>query len=259
MKKIFTFFFSCWFWFEMFFTSALLFPVAVLIWVATLPFDRNLRLLHQFSCLWSNLVLFLNPYWSVVITGKEKLGRRTAYVIVSNHQSGADILVLFKLMIHFKWVAKWSLYWFPFLGWNMAMNRYIALKRGKKSSINRMVESCKREIFRGNSVMIFPEGTRSRDGNVQPFKTGAFRIALETKASILPIAIRGTFEAIRKGGLMIHYNHDMEVMILDPIPYHVYENDDQKALALRVRKVISDRIAEGRESPVPQEYSRSAG
>lgn len=253
MNKTATLCASLWFWFELFFTSALLFPVAFLIWIFTLPFDRRLVLLHRFSCQWSNLVFFLNPHWKVTISGRERINPATAYVMVSNHQSGADILVLFRMMVHFKWVSKWSLFWFPFIGWNMAMNRYIALKRGRKSSINRMVERCVREIRSGNSVMIFPEGTRSKDGKVHPFKSGAFRIALETGAPILPIAISGTITAIRKGGLLIHRNHDMKLMVLDPVDPAEYANHDQKSLAAKIHDLISRQISSGTVNPVPQE------
>jgi 1-acyl-sn-glycerol-3-phosphate acyltransferase len=258
MNKIISVVVSAWFWFEMFFSSAILFPFGVVLWIVTLPFDRNLRALHQFSCQWSSIVLFLNPLWRVRVSGREKIDRRKAYVIVSNHQSGADILVLFKLMVHFKWVSKWSLFFFPFIGWNMAMNRYIALKRGRKSSINRMVEKCREAISEGNSIMIFPEGTRSKDGNVQTFKTGAFRIALETKAPILPIVIRGTSKAIRKGGLTIHRNHDMEMLVLDPLPYELFAGDDQKMLASRVQRIISEQVSSGIGNRVPQAPSPPA-
>lgn len=259
MNKVISFVVSVWFWFELFFSSAVLFPFGVILWFITLPFDRNLRVMHRFSCQWSNLVLFLNPLWRVKLSGREKIDRHKAYVIVSNHQSGADILVLFKLMVHFKWVSKWSLFFFPFIGWNMAMNGYIALKRGRKSSINRMVNKCKEAIREGNSIMIFPEGTRSKDGNVQTFKTGAFRIALETKAPILPIAISGTSKAIRKGGLTIHKNHDMEIRVLDPLPYEIYSGDDQKMLAARVHRIISEQVSSGKGNPVPPAHARQAG
>ncbi len=257
-KRIFYIFASAWFWFEMLSTSALLFPFAVVIWLATLPFDRRLFLLHRFSCLWSNLVFFLNPLWKVNVYGRDRIDPTAPAVIVSNHQSGADILVLFKLTIHFKWVSKWSLFWYPFIGWNMAMNRYIALKRGRKSSINKMVESCKKALREGNSVMIFPEGTRSKDGSVHTFKNGAFRIALETGVPIQPIAISGTSRAIRKGGLMIHHNHDMRVDILDPVRPEQFTGMDQRSLAAMVQKMISERVSSGTANPAPQGSSPTA-
>jgi 1-acyl-sn-glycerol-3-phosphate acyltransferase len=121
-----------------------------------------------------------------------------------------------------------------------------------------MVNKCKEAIREGNSIMIFPEGTRSKDGNVQAFKTGAFRIALEMKAPILPIAIRGTSKAIRKGGLTIHKNHGMEIRVLDPLPYTIYSEDDQKRLAARVQRIISEQVSSGKENPVPPAHARQA-
>ncbi|MFC2101627.1 lysophospholipid acyltransferase family protein [Bacteroidota bacterium] len=238
MRKFWTYIASFWFWIEMFGSSVILFPVAVLIWIVTMPFDSRRYHVHQFSCTWSNIAFWLNPLWRLKVTGKEKIDKRGTYVIVSNHQSGADILVLFTLRLHFKWVAKRSLFFVPFLGWNMAMNRYIALRRGKKSSMYKMMERAKHDLHKGNSMMIFPEGTRSKDGKLQPFKSGAFHLALETQTPILPIVITGTSEAIRKGGYLISKQHDLRVRILDPIPYESFKGMEPKELADRVHDTI---------------------
>ncbi|NQV02672.1 MAG: 1-acyl-sn-glycerol-3-phosphate acyltransferase [Bacteroidia bacterium] len=226
----------------MFGSSMVLFPVSFLIWVVTFPFDRRMYVLNQFSCIWSNIAFLLNPLWRLKVAGKEKIDRKGTYVIVSNHQSGADILVLFTLRLHFKWVAKRVLFFVPFLGWNMAMNRYITLRRGKKSSMYRMMERSKRELLRGNSMMIFPEGTRSKDGRLQPFKSGAFHLALDAHMPILPIVIKGTSQAIRKGGFLISKQHDLRVVILDPIPYESFKELDPKQLAEDVRKKIENEL-----------------
>lgn len=255
MQRLLTFFLSLWTWFELFATAALLFPVSVVIWLFTLPFDRRLVLLHRFSSYWAILVCLLNPLWKIRVSGKEKIPRKTPFVMVSNHQSGADILVIYQLMTHFKWVSKKSLFWAPFVGWCMAMNRYIPLQRGKKSSINQMVERCKETIRKGSPLMIFPEGTRSKDGSIQPFKTGAFRIALETKVPVVPIVIYGTNKAIKKGGFLIHRNHDMRVIVMDPLPYSLFAGDDNKKLASRVREVISEGLSSCTENPVPPALS----
>ena len=238
MKTIGTYLVSLYFWMELFVTSALLFPVAFLIWLLTFPFDRRMYLLHQFSCLWSSLVFFLNPMWKMQVTGKEKIDHGQTYLIVSNHQSGADILVLLSLRLHFKWVSKRSLFFFPFIGWNMAMNRYIALRRGKKTSMHRMMEKSEEALRKGNSMMIFPEGTRSPDGCLQPFKTGAFHLALNTRLPILPIVIDGTSRAIRKGGFLISRNHGIRVRILDPVRYETFKSMDAKSLARDIQQRI---------------------
>jgi len=242
MRRLRVYIISFYFWTELMVTSALLFPLAFLIWLVTVPFDRRMYLLHQFSCLWSNLVFFLNPLWKMKVYGKEKIDPKGTYVIVSNHQSGADILVLLTLRLHFKWVSKRSLFFFPFIGWNMAMTRYIALRRGKKSSMYRMMEKSRKALCDGNSMMIFPEGTRSNDEQIQPFKTGAFHLALDTRLPIMPIAIKGTAKAIRKGGFLISRNHEIEVSILDPVLFESFKNMDAKKLAKEIQSKVAAEI-----------------
>jgi len=251
MRKVWGYLVSLYFWIELFGSSAVLFPVAFLIWITTMPFDSRRYWLHQFSCIWSNLVFWMNPLWRLNTKGKEKIDKKATYIIVSNHQSGADILVLFTLRMHFKWVAKRSLFFVPFLGWNMAMNRYIALRRGKKSSMYRMMERSKQELLKGNSLMIFPEGTRAKDGNLQPFKTGAFHLALETHLPILPITISGTSKAIRKGGFLISRQHHLRVTILDPVCFEAYREMTPKELADTVQAKISEELAKNLQEVTP--------
>ena len=145
--------------------------------------------------------------------GRQNIRNDETYVMVSNHQSGADIIVLFLLWKNFKWVAKKSLFSYPFLGWNMYLNRYISLERGRGSSMRKMMADAEKTLRSGISLMIFPEGTRSPDGNLQPFKTGAFHLALKTGKPILPIVIKGTSHAIRKGGFLINKNHDIRAKV----------------------------------------------
>ncbi len=242
MKKAWVYIVSFYFWIELFGSSIILFPAAIVIWLITMPFDSRRYYLHQFSCTWSNLAFWLNPLWRLKVAGREKINKKGTYVIVSNHQSGADILVLFTLRLHFKWVAKRSLFFVPFLGWNMAMNRYIALRRGKKSSMHKMMERSKRDLLKGNSMMIFPEGTRSKDGRLQSFKSGAFHLAIDAHLPVLPIVITGTSQAIRKGGFLISKQHNLRVKILDPIPYEAFNEMEPKELAEVVRERIVREI-----------------
>src|SRR5213594_635414 len=152
--------FSLVFWVFLVASSIVLFPVALLIWAVTAPFDRPRALLHRFTCFWASLYTWLNPAWRVRVEGRERIRPDAAYVMVANHQSLLDILVLFRLFVHFKWVSKIENIRVPFIGWNMALNRYIKLRRGDKSSAQQMMRACKRALADGNSIMMFPEGTR---------------------------------------------------------------------------------------------------
>jgi len=245
MNKILRFLVSCYFWFELFFISALLFPVSCLVFVLTLPFDRNQKAVHRFSCAWSFIVLKANFMWRTRVSGKENMDRNETYVMVSNHQSGADIIVLYLLWADYKWVAKKSLYSVPFIGWNMYLNRYITVDRASKSSMRRMMIDATRTLRSGISVMIFPEGTRSKDGRLQAFKTGAFHLALENGRPILPIVIKGTSEAIRKGGFLVNKNHNIEVKVLPPVPFEAIRGMDSKEVTQMVRDIMAKESGDG--------------
>jgi 1-acyl-sn-glycerol-3-phosphate acyltransferase len=105
-----------------------------------------------------------------------------------------------------------------------------------------MMDKAAIAVMAGNSVMIFPEGTRTRDGNLQPFKTGAFRLALDTKSPILPIAIIGTYNAIKKDSILIHKNYNIQLVVLDPIPYNTIAHLDPKEIAIKVHDLIQAAI-----------------
>ncbi len=234
---------SLYFWLEMNIVSAILFPLSFLVYLFTFLFDKRLRLLHLYTCLWSFIILKINPMWRIRVGGRNNIDPGETYVMVSNHQSGADIIVLFLLWTHFKWVAKRSLFRYPFIGWNMHLNGYIALDRSSTGSMKKMMVDAARILREGNSIMIFPEGTRSKDGKIQPFKTGAFYLALENKRPILPVAISGTSQAIRKGGFLINKNFNIRATVLEPIPYADIKDSEPRAIAEMVRQRI--RAASG--------------
>lgn len=165
--------YSTLFWAFVALSSAVLFPVALLLWALTLPFDPCRRLLHFFTCFWASLYTWLNPVWPVTIGGREKIQSDRASVMVANHLSLLDILVLFRTFAHFKWVSKVENFRVPFIGWNMSLNGYIKLKRGDRASVLRMMEACEKALAQGSSVMMFPEGTRSATGRLRPFSPGA--------------------------------------------------------------------------------------
>jgi 1-acyl-sn-glycerol-3-phosphate acyltransferase len=230
--------FSTLFWIFLTVSSILLFPVAVLIWAATVLFDRRLVLLHRFTCFWASLYTWFNPAWPITIEGKEKIDRGTAYVMVANHQSLLDILVLFRLRVHFKWVSKIENFRVPCIGWNMSLNRYIKLRRGDRQSVEQMMVACEKTLAEGSSVMMFPEGTRSLDGLLRPFKPGAFVLAQNARAPLLPIVIDGSAKALPKRGYVLQGRHEIRIRVLDEIPYASFADQSVDDLTASVRNIF---------------------
>jgi 1-acyl-sn-glycerol-3-phosphate acyltransferase len=223
-------------------SSALLFTVALVIWALTVLVDRRLILLHLFSSFWASLYLWTMPAWSVRVIGRRQDMWKQNYVIVSNHQSQLDILVAFRLFVPFKWVSKAEVFRLPFIGWNMWLNRYIKLKRGDKEGIARMFADCEEALLQGNSIFIFPEGTRSTTGAMKPFKPGAFILAKKMAVPILPVVISGTNAALPKYSLNFHGRQQITIRMLEPIDPERFDDLSVEALSERVHDIISDAL-----------------
>jgi 1-acyl-sn-glycerol-3-phosphate acyltransferase len=227
-------------------SSIVLFAGALPLWLATAPFDRRLIALHRYTCFWASLYTWLNPVWRVRVEGREKIRPGAAYVMVANHQSLLDILVLFRLFVHFKWVSKIEIFKIPCIGWNMRLNRYIALRRGDRTSIARMMEDCERTLAEGSSVMIFPEGTRSRNGALQPFKHGAFTLAQRARVPLLPIVVEGTSHALPARGFVLQGRHRIGIRVLDEIPFERFAAMPVDTLTTTVRERFAAELQEQR-------------
>jgi 1-acyl-sn-glycerol-3-phosphate acyltransferase len=181
--------------------AVVLFPVAVILWAITAPFDRRKAILHGLTNVWGSLYTWVNPLWSVRVRGREHIERGRVYVMVANHLSLVDIFAVHRLFRHFKWVSKIEIFSIPFIGWNMRLNGYVPLRRGDKESVVEMFARCREVLVAGSSVMMFPEGTRSKTGVMKEWKPGAFELAKQVGVSVLPIAIQGTERALPAKGV----------------------------------------------------------
>ena len=236
---------TAYFWVFMAVTSLVLFPLALLIRIVTAPFDRRLVLLHRFTSFWGSLYTWGNPLWSVSIEGTEHLRSEQPRIMIANHQSFADILLLFRLRAHYKWVSKAENFRVPLIGWNMSLNRYIKIERGSIRGNRGMMRDCEKALKEGNSVIIFPEGTRSEDGRMRPFKEGAFELAIRTQTPILPIIISGTAEALPKRGILLRGRHHMRARILPPIFPETFRGKDAHQLSQEVGALMATTLATG--------------
>jgi 1-acyl-sn-glycerol-3-phosphate acyltransferase len=167
------------------------------------------------------------------VEGRDRIPWKGPAVLVANHLSLLDILVVYALFRPFKWVAKAELFRLPFLGWNMVLNDYVRIRRGDPESVRKMMEHCRRHLARGTPVLLFPEGTRSRDGRLQAFKDGAFRLAHDARCPVIPIAVSGTGEVLPKHGLVLRRRMRASVRVLSPIPAREHATSDALREAAR--------------------------
>jgi 1-acyl-sn-glycerol-3-phosphate acyltransferase len=205
------------YWAAIVVTAPLFFVVAVLVWAVTLPFDRRKVVLHQYSCWWAMVFVYVNPLWRLTVTGRDRLPWRGGAVLVANHSSLIDIIVLFGLYRPFKWVSKHENFKLPFIGWNMRLNGYVPLIRGDRASVEAMFARCGELLDQGSPLMIFPEGTRSRDGRLKPFKDGAFTLAVDHEVPLIPIAVHGTGRALAAKSMVLREHVRAKVEILEPL------------------------------------------
>jgi 1-acyl-sn-glycerol-3-phosphate acyltransferase len=220
--------FSVFYWLLFALAQPVLFLGALVVFLVTFPFDRNRVVLHLYSCAWAQASFWINPMWRMKVLGREKLPWRGPAVLVSNHASLVDIPVLYGLFRPYKWVSKESVFRVPFVGWNMYLNGYVGLKRGSAASVVRMLAACERWLDRGVPVLIFPEGTRSPDGEVKAFKDGAFVLAARKDVPIYPIVLTGTARTLPKNGLIFREVARCELRVLDPVKPADFDRDPAK-------------------------------
>ena len=149
---------------------------------------RKMPVLHQ----------KLTPMWNFHVRGELPANPRNPYVVVANHESFVDILLISHLPFEMKWLSKQEMFKIPIAGWLMYVAGDIKLDRGDRDSAKKAMDRCVWYLKHRVSVMVFPEGTRAVDGELGKFKDGAFRLAIEAQVPILPLAVHGTKEALRK-------------------------------------------------------------
>lgn len=204
-------------------------------------FSRNGNVLHLMARLWANAILWLSRA-RVTVKGAEKLSRGRSYIYMVNHQSNADIPVLLgRLPVQFRWLAKAELFKIPIFGKAMRGVGYISIDRSNRKSAFESLAKAASTIRNGTSVLIFPEGTRSRDGRLLPFKKGGFVLAVDSGVPIVPVIIRGTRNIIPKGHFMIR-SAPITMEILDPVETSVYTRKTKDTLLEHIRTVLVEHL-----------------
>jgi len=200
-------------------------------------FDRSGYLAHWCARMWSRLILATSGV-RVAARGLERLEPGRTYVFVANHQSIFDIPILFWSLPHqLRIIAKESLGNIPFVGWHLRRTGHMLVDR-KRPDSNRVIHWAERLTSSGLSLIVFPEGTRSRDGRVARFKGGSFYVALEAGLPVVPLSVIGSRHVMLKGRLTA-YPGEVGLVVHDPIDTTGLVGADAKEFGERVRRIIA--------------------
>lgn len=230
---------SAWIWVSTGLIALLWLPWLTLVFLVTVPFDAGRYTVGRWFRRAAMAAVMLNPLWRFRTSGVRIADPRRPYVAVSNHESLADIFLISHLPWEMKWLSKESIFRIPVMGWMMRMAGDIPLVRTDRTSRRQAIEQARDRLGKGVSVMIFPEGTRSRTGQLLPFKDGAFRLAVEMGLPILPLVVAGTRDCIRTGS-GVFGRAEAEVRALEPISTDGLTLRDVPELRDRVRELIAD-------------------
>lgn len=236
---------SIWVWAVLVLCLVLWLPLLAIVRLITAPFDPGRYWAGLLFRKVAVVMATLNPLWRFRVTGTLPANPRHPYVVVSNHESFVDILLISHLPWEMKWLSKVEMLRIPVLGWDMWLAGDVPVERGTTRSAVKAMRRCQEILRRHVPVIIFPEGTRTTTGEMLPFKDGAFRLAIDAGVPVLPLMVRGTRTALPKHGWRFG-RADAEVRVLEPITTQGLGVRDVESLKQRVREVI----ARAREEPL---------
>ena len=204
-------------------------------------FDKTGTIVHYIGKFWSLLNIYLSGT-QVKITGKEKIDPNRAYIVMSNHQSLFDVWALIgKIPLQIRWIVKREIRKVPVFGYALERMGHIYIDRGNRTDAYSGLNEATRRIKEGTSVIIFPEGTRSKDGRLLKFRVGGAVLALRSGVSILPVTVNGGRFALRKGTLDL-LPGKMEIVVGDEIDPKSFGENDREALMETVKLSIEKNL-----------------
>ncbi len=206
---------SVWIWSATAFLVLLWVPI---LWVVKLlDRDPSRRLTARWFRRLGPAVAKVNPAWRVRISGQENVRPGEVYVVVANHQSLADIPLIAHLPLEAKWLGKAELLKVPVFGWMMRVSRDIGVERGDRRKAAQSLLQCAKFLKQGVSIVFFPEGTRSRTGEVLPFNDGPFLLATRENMPVLPVVVEGTGTALPRSTWMFGPTQDIFLRVLPAV------------------------------------------
>jgi 1-acyl-sn-glycerol-3-phosphate acyltransferase len=216
----------------------------------TFPFDRNRKIIHYYSCFWGLQYVWIAPWWRIRVSGRENIMPGKKYVILSNHQSLLDICLLYKIPKPFKWISKKEVTRMPFVGWALWLHRDVLISRDR-AGLKKMLREAQDYLNRNVSIILFPEGTRTKDGQIHDFKEGGFLLAKTTKTAILPVVVDGTFDVLHKNSWRLRRKQIFRINILPEISEEEVAATSAKDLTHR----LHDLMLHAHQQMAPEKYA----
>lgn len=209
--------------------------------MALTPFTGSRRI-HWIACWYTRVQIALTGNrWRTVV--HPEIDPARSYMFVQNHTNHLDYCAMYNATPHFKQGVELEDHFrYPMYGWFMKQRGTIPVRRGSREGKERMIEMMRSELARGNSLLVFPEGTRTIDGRLGRFKSGMFHVARQLQAPIVPVTVTGMYQMMRKGSYRIHPGHEITVYCDRPIPTAQLKAEDIPELMKRVHAIMSDRL-----------------
>jgi 1-acyl-sn-glycerol-3-phosphate acyltransferase len=216
--------------------SSVIFAAVIAV---TLPFDRNGVVFHALARAWAHVLLFICGI-EVQVQGLEKLDLGRNYIYVSNHASMLDIpAIIAGVPDEIRIVYKKELERIPLFGWTLKWGSYVGINRGRTAEAMKSLEEAATRIRNGASVLLFAEGTRTSDGKLQPFKRGAFNLALTAGVPVVPLTVNGSYHILPRRSLSIRPGRIVLVLDSPVVPNGGEGKDAELKLMNQVHAVIA--------------------
>ena len=235
-------FYSILAWTTMALTSIVITPFFLLVWVSTFWWDRRRVAAHMMGTFWAWHYQSLIVFWKLRLEGRKKIPWKRPVILVANHRSLIDILALYKLRRPFKWTSKDENFRLPFIGMVLSLTNSVRIKRESLRSGAQFLKQAENEIRKGSSILLFPEGTRSRTLDMRPFKEGAFKLAKKMECGVIPIVHTGSELTFDRGSWVLKGRTTIRIRVLDEIPPAEVSKLDTAELMQLVREKMEEGI-----------------
>jgi len=230
-------------WCTMVITSVIITPFFLLVWVFTFWWDSRRLAAHFMGTFWAWHYQSLIPFWKLHLEGREKIPWNRPVVLVSNHRSLVDILALYKLRRPFKWTSKTENFRLPFVGMVLSLTNSVRIRRESARAGKQFISRAAEEMEKGSSILLFPEGTRSKSRGMRPFKEGAFVLAKKRGSGIIPIVHTGTEKTFDRGSWVLKGRAEIHIRVLNEVVPEEVKKMELNQLMEHVRKIMEQGLA----------------